>query len=258
MPTSDVDVAIAAAEAGGAVVRSMYRTPMDRYPKSPTDFATAADISAERAIIDVVRKHRPSDMIVGEESGSIGSGGSRRWLVDPLCGTLNFAAETPLAVVNVAVREGDEYVAAASVDPIAGETFWTDGNKTWSRHFDSVAVVATPSARSHIVDVNLDPPWPNAFKPGQLLADTRFAAQFRPRVLSTTLALVWVAVGRRAAYVTDGDMRENVHFASGVALCRAAGCVITGLGGEPVESGVTGLIAAADESVHARLLELLR
>jgi myo-inositol-1(or 4)-monophosphatase len=57
-----------------------------------------------------------------------------------------------------------------------------------------------------------------------LLAHPIFVERFRPRVVSTTLALAWVAAGKRAAYVTDGDdLSRSVHFAAGIAVCRAAG-----------------------------------
>jgi hypothetical protein len=45
--------------------------------------------------------------------------------------------------------------------------------------------------------------------------------------------LAWVAAGRRAAYVTEGDLRDSVHFAAGIALCQAAGCIVAGLHGPP-------------------------
>jgi len=61
--------------------------------------------------------------------------------------------------------------------------------------------------------------------------DEEFAARFGSRVLSTSLALAWVAAGRRAGYVTDGDLRDSVHFAAGIAICTAAGVVVTGLAG---------------------------
>jgi myo-inositol-1(or 4)-monophosphatase len=57
----------------------------------------------------------------------------------------------------------------------------------------------------------------------QLAADPDFRALFSPRVESTTLALAWVASGRRLGYVTDGLHRGSVHFAAGVAVCQAAG-----------------------------------
>jgi myo-inositol-1(or 4)-monophosphatase len=81
--------------------------------------------------------------------------------------------------------------------------------------------------------------------------------RFRPRVVSTTLAVAWVAAGRRAAYVTDGDLRDSVHFASGIALCQAAGCVVTGIQGQPLHTGAGGLRVAADEPTHAALLAII-
>jgi myo-inositol-1(or 4)-monophosphatase len=108
--------------------------------------------------------------------------------------------------------------------------------------------------------LNFDPPFPNdpAFRAVALAADAEFVASFRPRVVSTSLALTWVAMGRRAAYVTDGDVRDSVHFAAGLAICEAAGCHISGLHGEEWDKGPDGLVAAADEDTHAQLLRLVR
>jgi myo-inositol-1(or 4)-monophosphatase len=92
----------------------------------------------------------------------------------------------------------------------------------------------------------------------RLLADEAFTARFRPRVVSTTLAVAWVAAGRRAAYVTDGDLRGSVHFGSGIALCQAAGCVVTGIHGQPLHTGAGGLVAAADHATHGDLLAMIR
>ncbi|HWS37284.1 MAG TPA: inositol monophosphatase family protein, partial [Actinoplanes sp.] len=116
-----------------------------------------------------------------------------------------------------------------------------------------------PSAESRLVDVNLDPPFPNHgfFSAARMLADEGFIQQFRPRVVSTTLAVAWVAAGRRAAYVTDGDLRDSVHFAAGIALCKAAGCLVTGIDGQPIHTGRGGLVVAADEQTHAALLALI-
>jgi myo-inositol-1(or 4)-monophosphatase len=77
-------------------------------------------------------------------------------------------------------------------------------------------------------------------------------------VVSTTLAVAWVAAGRRAAYVTDRHLRDSVHFASRIALCQAAGCVVAGIHGQPVHTGAGGLIAAADRETHGSLLNMIR
>jgi myo-inositol-1(or 4)-monophosphatase len=256
---TDAELAIAAAQAGAAIVRAKYGESVVRFEKSATDFATDADLEAEQAIMGILSAARPSDGFVGEESGTSGAASAdRRWFVDPLCGTLNFAAQTPLVAVNVALRVGDHTTAAASADPLADEVFWTDGERAFVRRTGTDRPLS-PSAASHLVDVNLDAPFLNAptFRAVRLLADQRFSDLFRPRVVSTSLAVAWVAAGRRAGYVTDGDLRESVHFATGIALCRAAGCVVTGLRGQPLHTGVGGLVVAADEASHAALVGLI-
>jgi hypothetical protein len=42
----DAEVAIAAADAGAAVVRARFGTPLERFEKAPMDFATDADLAA--------------------------------------------------------------------------------------------------------------------------------------------------------------------------------------------------------------------
>ncbi|MEU6861544.1 inositol monophosphatase family protein [Glycomyces sp. NPDC046736] len=257
---SDAALAVAAAEAGAEVVREMFAGPLEQYAKAPGDFATDADLKAEAAILAVLRAARPLDAVTGEESGRTGeAGGDRMWLVDPLCGTLNYAAGHLLAAVNVALREPTGITVAASADPATGEVFWTDGRRAMVRR-GGVDAPLHPSARTALVDVNLDCEYRTVpgFSGAGLLADPAFAARFRPRVVSSTLAVAWVAAGRRAAYVTDGPMADNVHFTGAVALCQAAGCVVTDLRGEPLSSMASGLIAAADTDTHAALLAMIR
>ncbi|MEV7595958.1 inositol monophosphatase family protein [Kitasatospora sp. NPDC089797] len=254
--SGDIDIAAAAARAGADVVRALYGQRLDRIDKGAGDFATAADVAAEKAILDVIRAARPEDAVLGEEGGQQGvAGASRQWLVDPLCGTLNYAVGTMLVAVNVALRDG----AAAVADPFGGEVFCTDGETSWVRNA-GVDTRLVPTSATRLVDVNLDPPFPNApgFRAVDLLARPGFVERFRPRVVSTTLALAWVAAGKRAAYVTDGgDLSGSVHFAAGIALCRAAGCVVTGIDGAPVGAAGRGLVAAADEETHGLLMPLI-
>ncbi len=108
-------------------------------------------------------------------------------------------------------------------DPFSGEVFFTDGETAWVRHDGIDDALLTPTPATRLVDVNLDPTFPSAprFRAVDLLAHPEFIERFRPRVGSTTLAPVWVAAGKRAAYVADGgDLSRSVHFAAGIAVCR--------------------------------------
>jgi myo-inositol-1(or 4)-monophosphatase len=206
---------------------------LSRVDKTDGDFATDVDLASEAAMRSIVRQRRPGDAILGEEMGRSGPvDADRVWLLDPLCGTFNYAAGTGLVAVNAALVEAGRVVSAAVADPFGGELAWTDGRRAWlGRGHDRT--LARPSGTSVLLELNFDPPFPNAswFSTARLAADAVTAHRFRPRVLSTTLGLAWVAMGHRAAYVTDGYVRDSVHFAAGIGLCEAAGCVVTDLTG---------------------------
>src|SRR5688572_5384191 len=207
----------------------------------------------------MLSEHRPQDAIVGEELGASGDS-SRRWLVDPICGTLNFAAGVPLFAVNVALDVNGVTTAAAVVDPAAEQAFSTDGIKVWHRA-DAAGPSASdrpvaPDSSSRLVTVNLESRYPGSIGT-ELLFDETFRARFSPRCLSTTLALSWVATGQQAAYITGGDLRSSVHWATGIALCRAAGAVVTNLAGAELHTGEHGMVAAADAETHAFVLAVL-
>lgn len=68
--SDDAAVAIAGAQAGADVVRNMYGRRLSRIEKGAGDFATAADVEAEKAILGVIRAARPDDAVLGEEGGS--------------------------------------------------------------------------------------------------------------------------------------------------------------------------------------------
>jgi myo-inositol-1(or 4)-monophosphatase len=115
----DSEVAMAAARAGADVVRQMYGRRLARFDEGAGDFATAADVAAEKAILEVIRAARPEDGVLGEEGGQQGvCAAPRQWLVDPLCGTLNYAVGSMLVAVNVALR--DAAAAVAEFNPDAG------------------------------------------------------------------------------------------------------------------------------------------
>ena len=256
----DVDVAIAVAGTGAAVVRRCFGTTLQRLDKGAGDFATNADIEAEQAMLAVLQRERPEDAILGEESGRSGASNNlRTWLIDPLCGTLNYAVRMRVAAVNVALMMDGTFIAAAVADPFSNEIFWTDGRAAYLRA-EGQNIPLVPDGRSQLVDLNFDPPFPNAptFKAVTLAADAEFVVRFRPRVVSTSVALTWVATGQRAAYITDGDVRDSVHFAAGLALCEAAGCKVTDLRGHEWRRDATGLVVAADAETHAALLSLVK
>lgn len=250
MTPTDPEVAVLAARAGAAVALDSWRRPIARHGKGGIDFATDADLASERAVREVLREHRPDDAVVGEEYGADGSA-DRTWLVDPICGTLNYAAGLPLFAVNVALREGDRVRVAAVADPAVGDVFVTDGQRAW---LDGDGGQLRPEPANRLVEVDASD---RASRCRALLGEPDFQQRYAVRAVSTSLALSWVAAGRFAAYVVEHEVVDSVHYAAGLALCVGAGCVVTDLDGAGLGTGGRGLLAAADADVHADLLGLL-
>jgi myo-inositol-1(or 4)-monophosphatase len=147
----------------------------------------------------------------------------------------------------VALQTSGGVTAAAVIDPFAEEVYRVVDGRAGLRRKDA-PVPLTPTSTSGLVDVDLPAAGEARSVTPRLIVHPAFLARFDPRVISSTLAVVWVASGRRAAYVIDREVVGNVHF--------AAGCVVTDLRGGSVGAG-PGLLVAADAATHAALLPML-
>lgn len=117
------DTALAAARAGGAILRNKFGTRLCIEEKSAKDLVTEADREAEDAIVAVIQARFPEHNILAEE-GSYPQTTSRfRWIIDPLDGTTNFAHTFPWFAVSIAVEEAGEIILGVVYQPYYEELF---------------------------------------------------------------------------------------------------------------------------------------
>ena len=83
---------------------------------------TEADIAIEEAIRGAIRERYPDDGVLGEEGGSEGRG-RRRWIVDPIDGTKNFADGVQVWSNLIALAADDEPVVGVLNFPALGERY---------------------------------------------------------------------------------------------------------------------------------------
>jgi hypothetical protein len=89
--------------------------------KGERDLVTVADVAVEDAVRHVLTNAMKASVIGEERGGEVPADGSPYWLVDPICGTRNFASGIPLYCVNLALVEGNEVTVAVVGDPSRGE-----------------------------------------------------------------------------------------------------------------------------------------
>lgn len=113
-------VAARACDAARAEILPRYRktTVETKQDGSPV---TVADREAERAIRRVIGEAFPDDAILGEELGATEGTARRRWIVDPIDGTIAFTRGIPLFTTIVALLVDDEPVVGMIDLPAVGD-----------------------------------------------------------------------------------------------------------------------------------------
>lgn len=84
---------------------------------------TEADTAVERMIRKQLAAKRPDDAIVGEEFDDSGSS-KRKWIIDPIDGTKNYARGNPVYATLIALEEAGETVVAAVSAPQLHKRWW--------------------------------------------------------------------------------------------------------------------------------------
>jgi len=85
------------------------------------DLVSEADLASERYLLETIPA---GDDILSEEGASRDTGARRKWVIDPLDGTVNFLHGIPMWCVSVAAVEDGALAAGAIVAPALGER-WT-------------------------------------------------------------------------------------------------------------------------------------
>ena len=119
---NDLELAKLAAATGAAIVRDGFGKHRTTEQKGRLDPVTEVDRASEAAIVELLATHRPEDGILGEEGSSRESTG-RRWIIDPLDGTVNFIHGIPHVGISVALYDGDEPLVGVVHDPLRDEIF---------------------------------------------------------------------------------------------------------------------------------------
>ncbi len=122
----------AAIKAGRSLVRDFGEVEkLQVSRKGVADFVSAADIRAEKILMEELNKARPGYSYLIEESGVIkGDNSEFRWIIDPLDGTMNFLHGIPHFSISIALEHTtngkSDIVAGLVFAPVAQELFWAE------------------------------------------------------------------------------------------------------------------------------------
>jgi myo-inositol-1(or 4)-monophosphatase len=225
--------------------------------KKGNDFATEVDLAIERQVVKALTDKTGIE-VHGEEFGGADVDSPLVWVLDPIDGTFNYAAGSPMAAILLGlVREG-EPVAGLTWVPFTGERFTGIVGKPLlsngvelpplkpARLADSIVGVGTfnVDSRGHV---------PGRYRLAVIENLSRKCSRLRMHG-ATGIDLAYTAAG-----ILGGAISFSGHpwdHAAGVALMRAAGGIVTDLAGKDwtitSRSVLVGMPGA-----HAEILDIL-
>ena len=121
MRTSDIDLALAMADAAREAIRPFFRAAYTLEDKADASPVTDADRAAEAAMRRIIEAEYPRDGIIGEEYGEKPGTTGRVWVLDPIDGTTSFIAGRPIFGTLIALMVEGWPVLGVIDQPIAKE-----------------------------------------------------------------------------------------------------------------------------------------
>nr|WP_090341840.1 inositol monophosphatase [Mycolicibacterium malmesburyense]CRL71930.1 inositol monophosphatase/fructose-1,6-bisphosphatase family protein [Mycolicibacterium malmesburyense] len=225
--------------------------------KKGDDFATEVDLAIERQVVKALTD-RTGIEVHGEEFGGADLKSPLVWVLDPIDGTFNYAAGSPMAAILLGLVRDGEPVAGLTWVPFTKERF--------------TAVVGGPLRYNGVEQ----PPVTRAGLSDSMVGVSTFNVESRGRVPGRYRLAVIESLSRKcsrmrmhgatgidlaytAATILGGAISFSGHVwdhAAGVALIRAAGGVVTDLAGNDWTVDCPSALAGVP-GVHEDLLDLL-
>jgi myo-inositol-1(or 4)-monophosphatase len=246
-----LELAERAARAAGEVLLARYGRRAEGLARksSVTDPVSDADREAEEVIRELLAAERPGDGLIAEEGSRREAESGRRWVVDPLDGTVNYLYGFPAWCVSVALADEDGGAVGVVHDPVRGETFGAERGAGSRLNGEPVRVRERADLSRALVATGF------GYDPERRAMQAEVIRRVLPRVRdirragAAALDLAWLAAGRLDGYYERG--LSPWDWAAGRLLVVESGGEVAELPGEP-----PGLVAANPELLPA-LAELV-
>ncbi|MBW6536882.1 MAG: inositol monophosphatase [Mariniphaga sp.] len=250
----ELTIALEAARAGAEVIRHRFGDSSNARVKGEAQgLVTDTDLAAERAIFEVLKKHS-SYNILSEESGLLRNEPGKKWVVDPLDGTSNFARGIPLFAVSIGLMEGSEFLAGVIVDPILRNEYYAE--KGSGAFYNGEKIVLPAFQPGFTPCIFLNHSYGETDRNHFIQLAKQLAVSYDTLKFGTTaLELCYLATGSADAFICSGDSLWD--FAAGVVIATEAGAVFSDWQGIPRDGKGDKLLISRPE-IHNDLVQKIQ
>ncbi|MDA1051756.1 MAG: inositol monophosphatase family protein [Planctomycetota bacterium] len=236
-----------AARAGGEVLAKYFQTGVIAEHKNDSEtynLVSVADVEAEQAIVEVIRRAFPGHAVLGEESHHDDVRSEHLWVVDPLDGTNNFVHGIPHFAVSIAYYHQGQPRCGVVFNPSRDDWYEATAGDGAFHNGKQVHVCESETLDKVLVGVGF------YYDRGEMMEATLtavrdlFYAQIHGirRFGTAALDLAQVGCGLFGAFFEY--QLSPWDFAAGVLFVEEAGGQVTTTQGEPLPLRKTDLLAS--------------
>ncbi|MEL6705578.1 MAG: inositol monophosphatase [Bacteroidota bacterium] len=250
-----LDVAFSSASQAASIHRERQSDVLQISRKELNDIVTEVDTEAETAILKTIYDRFPSHSIKSEETGDRLTGDDHQWVIDPLDGTVNYAAGNPFYSSSVAVQRNGVTEVGVIVSSPLNEYYVTV--RGFGAFLNGSPIRA--SERSVLSDSTLSFMLTSHYSSAHQDDILHRVSVLSPKVrglrlyVSQALELGFIACGRLDGHVCIKS--RGYSAAAGVLLLREAGGRVTDLHGDEFSNSARSLLAS-NGLLHDELMAL--
>jgi myo-inositol-1(or 4)-monophosphatase len=254
---TELQVAKAAAEAGGAVIGKAFPEGIAFRSKAVSDLVTDADLESEQTIARVIRDAFPHHAVLAEETLKDDVSAEDLWIVDPLDGTTNFAHGIPHFAVSIAYYHQGQAVCGVIYNPITQD--WYTAVRGEGAFANGKRVMVSPADALNQVLIGVG----FYYDRGKVMEATLMAIRdlFRQQIHgvrrfgTASLDLAAVGTGRYAAFFEY--QLSPWDFAAGRLFVEEAGGRVTTCTGDELPLKKTSVLAS-NTILHEAVLKIVK
>ena len=202
--------------------------------KELNDIATFTDRFMEQAIVEGIRQRFPDHTFIGEEYGENRGASPYEWLIDPIDGTVNFAAGIPMFGTTLALRKNKETIFGIIFDWPNNAIYYAIKGEGAYCGTMKLRVSQRSRLDESIVSICLTSSY-NAEYSGKVLD---LIQKLQPHVrgiriiVCTVYELIWLATGKSEAMI---NVKPSMGLSScaGKLIVSEAGGKVTNLSNKP-------------------------
>jgi len=226
------------------------------------DVIVGSALEIQDMLVKSLKEECPGDAILAEEGPEdedLEVGAERLWIVDPICGSLNFANGIPIFAISLALRVRGELRVGVVYDPMRDEMFTAQSGEAAMLNNRQINVRSTAFGpefwEQAWVGTDLPHDGPRLTEALRIFELTAHEVQQQVVLGSPALGVCYVAAGRLQAYWTL-DARPWDIAAAGVIVRQAGGQITDGEGGSWLHSD--GSYVVADAVSHQWALKIIK